>query len=165
MNVLTISIVELFNITAAKSGGIKDYEPGDVPFVTSTEINNGVVSYVTPKLGDKVFKGPVVCVSALGFATVHFGTILPKGNGGDSITILTPRAGRCLSVAELISFASVFNHDHSWRFSFGRKCSVSRIEQLEVTFPLPVIDQHWQAEMLSLSNATKRIEDLIVSSE
>jgi len=122
---------ELFNVNATRSKGTDDYLSGVIPFVTNTELNNGVVAYVEPFEADKVFDGPAICISGLGHATVHLGKFLPKGNGGDSCTVLVPKNG--LSNQELLYYAALFNTLHSWRFSFGRKTNKRRLENLELS--------------------------------
>lgn len=139
-----MKISDLFSIDVAKSKSTDDYEPGTTPFVTNTEINNGVVRYVEPFDDDKVFQGPAICVSGLGYATVHYGQFLPKGNGGDSCTILKPKLA--LKKAELLYYAALFNTLHGWRFSFGRKASRRRLEGLEMTplhgdAPIRLVDE------------------------
>jgi hypothetical protein len=124
-------ISELFDMAVARSKSTDDYLPGDIPFVTNTEVNNGVVSYVEPFDNDKVFNGPAICISGLGHATVHLGTFLPKGNGGDSCTVLTPKD--TISKTELLYYAALFNTLHGWRFSFGRKTSKRRLESLDLS--------------------------------
>lgn len=124
-------VEELFSIAVAKSKSTDDYTHGDVAFVTNTEMNNGVVAYVEPFEDDKVFTGPAICISGLGHATVHFYKFLPKGNGGDSCTILTPKVD--LKKAELLYYAALFNSLHGWRFSFGRKASKRRLENLDMS--------------------------------
>lgn len=124
-------IIDLFDVNVAKSKSTDDYSAGDVPFVTNTEINNGVVRYIEPFEDDKVFAGPAICISGLGHATVHYGTFLPKGNGGDSCTILKPKGN--LKKYELLYYSALFNTLHGWRFSFGRKTSRRRLENLMMT--------------------------------
>lgn len=124
-------ISSLFNMSVAKSKSTDDYISGDVPFVTNTELNNGVVGYVEPFDDDRVFEGPAICISGLGHATIHFGSFLPKGNGGDSCTVLTPR--EVLSNNDLLYYAALFNTLHGWRFSFGRKTSKRRLESLDLS--------------------------------
>ena len=123
-------ISSLFNIEIAKSKGIEDYESGKIPFVTSSSLNNGVVKYVDPYEDDRVFNGNTICISGLGHATCQLFPYLPKGNGGDSATILIPKEE--MSVEELIFYTSIFNLLHEWRFSFGRKASKNRIESLDI---------------------------------
>lgn len=128
-----MKISELFHIDVAKSKSTDDYSSGETPFVTNTEINNGVVRYVEPFEDDKIFSGPAICISGLGYATVHYGQFLPKGNGGDSCTILKPKI--LLKKSELLYYAALFNTLHGWRFSFGRKASKRRLEILAL-YPL-----------------------------
>lgn len=165
---------KLFNMDVARSGGTKDYPSGSTPFVTSSQVNNGVVAYVEPLEGDKIFCGPAIAISGLGHATVHTGKFLPKGNGGDSLTVLKPKETATLS--DLISMAASFNALHSWRFSFGRKCSKSRLASLEIPFPPADIKKHiskdinqleelvrdFMTEALSEKAGTSVLEDLQV---
>ena len=123
-------IKELFDVDVARSKSVDDYPLGDVPFITNTELNNGVVAYVEPTETDKVFEGPAICVSGLGHATVHLKEFLPKGNGGDSCTILVPRTD--FDWPTLLYYAALFNVLHKWRFSYGRKASKRRIVDLDL---------------------------------
>lgn len=154
------TLISLFEIDVAKSKGSDDYEEGAIPFVTSAEANNGVVSYVEPEQDDKVFKGPAICISGLGHATVQLNEFLPKGNGGDSLTILIPI--KEMLVSELLSFAAVFNVQHKWRFSFGRKCSKSRLQDLEVRYPFPDIQSIWPSEKLQITKINQIIDESLL---
>lgn len=124
-------INELFKIEVAKSHSTDDYDRGEIPFVTNSEINNGVVSFVEPQSDDKIFDAFTICISGLGFATLQVMQYLPKGNGGDSATILIPKAE--MRFEELLFYTAQFNAIHKWRFSFGRKCSKKRIDRLSFT--------------------------------
>ena len=126
-----MKVQSIFDIDVARSKSADDYTEGKMPFVTNTVINNGIVDYVEPFETDKVFEGPAICISGLGHATVHEGRFLPKGNGGDSCTILKPKEK--LSYSELIYYAAMFNVLHRWRFSYGRKASKRRIEDLDIS--------------------------------
>ena len=121
-------IEQLFELLVAKSKSTDDYSSGEIPFVTNTELNNGVVKYVEPFYDDVIFEGPAICISGLGYATIHFDRFLPKGNGGDSCTVLIPK--KEMSSLELLYYATLFNTLHCWRFSYGRKTSRSRISNL-----------------------------------
>ncbi|MEH1814355.1 MAG: hypothetical protein V7K26_08695 [Nostoc sp.] len=229
-----IKLNNLFTLYCAKSKGIDDYDFGNVPFVTSAESNNGVVGYVEPEEDDHVFAGPAIAISGLGHATVHFGEFLPKGNGGDSLTILKPseqtlteealklwdqfvklafnllvfialinalnnsisalvRINKALlftdlqsqkvedieknllvceakysdllihgiSVEDLICFAAAFNTLHKWRFSYGRKCSINRLKNLQFPFPLPKISEIWNSESNLASSINTVVDEKI----
>lgn len=154
-----VTLKSLFRFEAARSHGIDDYEPGQTPFVTSTALNNGVVGFVTPLVGDKVFDGPALSISGLGAATVQVHRFLPKGNGGDSLTICTPRSA--MSIADLLAVSAAFNVLHSWRFSFGRKCSVKRLEPLEIPTQLPDVKQIWEKEATRVRDIAQAVASLV----
>jgi|GEM_PF-1909600 len=126
-----MKVSELFTLTVARSKSADDYDDGPIPFVTNTRLNNGVTKYVEPLPEDKQFPGHAICISGLGFATVQHDAFLPKGNGGDSATILRPIQE--MTTEALIYYAALFNSLHRWRFSFGRKASKKRITDLELT--------------------------------
>ncbi len=234
----SVVLNRLFSLYSAKSKGIDSYDRGDVPFVTSAESNNGVVGYVDPEEDDLVFIGPAIAISGLGHATVHFDSFLPKGNGGDSLTIFKPREltlieeatglweqyinlalnllatiaivnvfynkvfltttflyivsdsdvssaediekrlSDCeeeyvnlpiheITVEDLICFAAAFNTLHKWRFSYGRKCSISRLKDLKFPFPLPKVLEVWNFESSLASSINsfvdKKFEEKVVS--
>lgn len=123
-----MKVSDLFELKVAKSKGNEDYDPGSIPFVSSTTMNNGIIKYVEPYEDDRVFDGNVICISGLGFATLQLNQFLPKGNGGDSATILVPLVE--MTTTELIFYTATFNLLHNWRFSFGRKGSKNRIQDL-----------------------------------
>jgi hypothetical protein len=148
-----VKISDKFQAFVAKSKDTKDYEEGEVPFVTSAESNNGMVRCVEPLENDRVFEGPCVVISGLGFATFQVSEFLPKGNGGDSCTILY--AKEKFSVADYIGFAAAFNALHKWRFSYWRKCGINRIMQLEIPWPLPEIKDAWKEEAEEIQIALK----------
>lgn len=126
-----MKVNEIFHLEIARSKSADDYTNGEIPFITNTELNNGIVAYVEPFDDDKVISGPAICISGLGHATVHAGSFLPKGNGGDSCTILLPRSD--LSHTELVYYAALFNGLQKWRFSYGRKASRRRVENLDLS--------------------------------
>ena len=143
---------DLFYLESAKSKGIDEYEMGNVAFITNTTLDNGVGGYVEPVEGDRIFFGPAICISGLGFATVHLGEFLPKGNGGDSLTVLKPK--KEMKNEELLFYAAVFNMSHEWRFSFGRKAGIKKIACLEI--PL-LFDKYKDEVLIILENYSKEI--------
>jgi hypothetical protein len=155
-----VALTKLFELAVAGSHGVGAYRPGPLPFVTSAAANNGVVAYVTPLGGDRVFAGPALCVSALGQASVHLGRFLPKGNGGDSLTVLLPRQDAGLGPLDLVGLAAAFNLLHRWRFSYGRKCSLARLAPLTLPADLPPVAPLWRAETARAETVTRRVGGL-----
>lgn len=142
-----MKIYELFKITVAKSKGVDDYDEGQIPFVTNTQINNGIVKYVDPFEEDRVFSGPAICISGLGYATLQLNSFLPKGNGGDSATVLHPLES--MTIKELMYYVALFNLQHKWRFSFGRKTSKRRLQNLILSPTYNEYDQSFDSETIS----------------
>lgn len=138
---------ELFEINVAKSKGVEDYDAGNVPFITNTEINNGIVKYVEPLEDDRVFLGPAINISGLGFATLQLGSFLPKGNGGDACAVLIPIEE--MELEELIYYVAIFNLEHKWRFSFGRKTTKGRLERLALVPSYANYDKSFESKKIS----------------
>jgi hypothetical protein len=153
----TVKLRDLFRLYVSCSRDTQGYANGPVPLVTSAETNNGVVRHVRPVAGDRVFRGPCVVISGLGFATVHTGVVLPKGNGGDACTVLYSLEP--LSLSGYIAFAAAFNLLHKWRFSYGRKCGEGRLAELEVPWPLPEMDGAWAAQKAVCLGALAALEN------
>lgn len=122
-------IHEIFDIKNAKSKGYETYEKGHTPFVSNGTYNNGVLGFVKPNKGDRVFLKSGICVSSFCEATVHNPPFLPRGNGGSGLIVLLPKAP--LSLESLYYYAAQIN-THKWRFSFGRMVTSERIKNLEL---------------------------------
>lgn len=81
---------ELFTMTKPRARSIKQYEPGDVPFVSPWIHNNGVTTYKQPKPGETLDPANTVTVTPLaGVAFYQPEPYLGRGGGGSAITILT----------------------------------------------------------------------------
>lgn len=160
-----MKIIELFTLKTARSKSTNDYFQGSIPFVTNSQVNNGVVAYVEPFNTDIVFQGPAICISGLGHATLHLGKFLPKGNGGDSCTVLTPLEKS--TNIELLYYAGLFNVLHGWRFSFGRKTNKRRLEHLVLSPKFQVapidLDVEIRNNMALMSDLIKNIETEILN--
>lgn len=121
---------EFFKFHKAKSKGFEDYEKGNVAFVTNGFTNNGIVGYVMPKKGDKVFNFEGICISAFGEATVQKPPFLPRGNGGSGLLVLEPKEN--ITSEKLFQIAAYINQVHRWRFSYGRMANAQRVKNLEI---------------------------------
>lgn len=101
------AIGELFTLSKPRARSIKNYEPGDVPFVTPWIANNGITAYKKPKPGETPDPANTVTVTPLaGVAFYQPKPYLGRGGGGSAITILshpcfTPNTG--LYVATVIT--------------------------------------------------------------
>jgi len=118
---------DLFEIVSAKSSNIEDYTLGDIPFVTSTELNNGVEKFIDPDEKSKIFEVPCIALSSFGFATIQTPQFIARSHG--AVLILKPKKGMCLT--ELSYFAAEINLQ-KWRFSYGRWATKKRLLKLAI---------------------------------
>lgn len=118
-------IEQYFKPIRSNSRNLSLYTDGDVPFVSNTKLNNGVVKYVTADLEKEVIKQvPCIAVNGFGYATIQTKPFIGSGNGGVYITALIPR--KPMHIIELAYYAAQINLQ-SWRFSYGRRAIKRRL--------------------------------------
>lgn len=124
-----MKINDKFTITNARSKGFEDHEKGDIPFVTNGTDDNGIIGFVTPLNGERVFNEKGICVSSFCEATVQRPPFLPRGNGGSGLIVLLPKEE--MSFEDLFFYASQINF-YKWKFSFGRMVIADRLAELPI---------------------------------
>ena len=128
-------IEELFKLHRAHSGLFSEYAPGDVAYVGNGLVSNGVVGFVTPLPGDKIFKFTGIAISAFCETTVQAPPFVACGRAGNGLTVLEPRTP--MSTDELGYTAAYINLAVRWRFSWYRQTTLDRLRQLLVPKKLP----------------------------
>lgn len=126
-------IEELFTPHTARSSGFSSYKAGNVAFVTNGFRQNGVLGFVKPKAGDKVFKFHGIALSAFCEATVQMPPFVARGNGGSGLIVLEPK--QPMTADELGYIAAYINQALRWRFNWYRQASVERVRRLEIPDP------------------------------
>ena len=126
------ALSEWFNIENAASTGSKNYPPGAIPYVSSGDSYNGIVTFVEPP-DSEMYREPLLTVSAFGQTSIQPWRFCARGNGGSAVRVLRPRFS--LTVAELFWFVGQIN-SQKWRFHYGRMASRNRLTALEVDPPL-----------------------------
>ncbi|MCI6474124.1 MAG: restriction endonuclease subunit S [Mucispirillum sp.] len=82
-------IGDIFEIKRPQRRIYSDYEPGNIPFVSSGDYNNGVIGYVKPKNSDIVDLGKCISISPVDGKALYQPTdFLGRGGGGSSIFLL-----------------------------------------------------------------------------
>ena len=122
---------EWFSIRNGRSSGSKNYVPGSVPYISSGDSYNGIVTFIEPHL-DEVYSEPCVTVSAFGQAHIQPWRFCARGNGGSAVRVLRPRFA--LTVSELLWFVGQINAQR-WRFHYGRMAIPQRLGRLETDPP------------------------------
>lgn len=131
---------DLFKIENAKSKNIEDYGEGEIPFVTSTNSNNGIEKYIDEDDEKVIYKEPCITLSSFGQANVQITPFVARSHG--AVLVLIPKKN--LSLIQLLFYASQINL-HKWRFSYGRWVTQKRLLKLEIqnvsNFKLPSIQK------------------------
>ena len=82
-------ISRLFRIESPASRSIKSYNEGEIPYVSSGSMNNGIISYLEPKKGEQPEKGNCITVSPLdGSSFYQENDFLGRGGAGSAISLL-----------------------------------------------------------------------------
>lgn len=82
-------ISKIFEIKSPAARSIKTYNEGDVPYVSSGGVNNGIVSYLEPKDDEELEKGNCITVSPLdGTSFYQDDDFLGRGGAGSAISLL-----------------------------------------------------------------------------
>ena len=82
-------IGNVFKIKSPSPRSISSYETGEIPYVSSVSINNGVCGYLTPQKEELLEKGNCITVNPLdGTAFYQERDFLGRGGAGSSISIL-----------------------------------------------------------------------------
>lgn len=82
-------INRLFDIKSPAARTIKSYSEGEIPYVSSGSYNNGIVSFLEPKEGERLEKGNCITVSPLdGSAFYQEDNFLGRGGAGSAISLL-----------------------------------------------------------------------------
>jgi type I restriction-modification system DNA methylase subunit len=127
-----------FDVSAGKSIGSSNYPGGEIPFISSGDNYNGIVSFIHPP-DDEIHDTPQIAVTGFGQAYLQPWRFAARGNGGSAVRILTPRFS--MTMEELFWMVSQINAQ-KWRFHYGRMAIQPRLRGLEVDPPpskLPTI--------------------------
>lgn len=105
-------------------------EEGDIPTVSRVSENNGIKGYFEPPEGAEIYGPPKITVSTTsGKAFVQTKPFISS----DKVAILTPKDEQGLSVMYFFQLAIDYE---SWRYSYGRSCFKSKLQDLEVYLPV-----------------------------
>lgn len=82
-------VSKLFTIKSPASRSIKKYDEGETPYVSSGSVNNGIISYLSPKKNEKLEEGNCITVSPLdGSSFYQENDFLGRGGAGSAISLL-----------------------------------------------------------------------------
>ena len=123
------SLTEIFDICSAKAMNIEDYGNGNVPFVTSTTLNNAVEMFIEPSESDKHFEAFNISMSSFGYANIQVEKFVARSHG--AVLVLKPKKNINLSMQELLFYTASLNLQ-KWRFSYGRWVTEDRLKKIKL---------------------------------
>ena len=132
------SLEDWFELNTGRSSGAKNYPGGTIPYISSGDSFNSIVTFVEPPISE-VYDTPYISVTAFGQAYLQPWRFCARGNGGSAVRTLKPIYGMTLS--ELVWMAGQINSQR-WRFHYGRMAIKDRLKGLSVDPPpsdLPIV--------------------------
>ena len=136
---------ELFELKKGKRLTKAQMRPGEVPFVSSTDSNNGVSSYIGQKA---IHKGNTITVNYDGSVAEAY--YQPEDFYAlDSVNVLYPKFELTPKVGLFI--ASVIKNE-KYRFNYGRKWHLERMRKSKIKLPANSqnqIDLEWIEDFMS----------------
>jgi len=135
-----------FKIVMGKSSGLKNYNEGETPYISSAEPFNSIVGQIAA-LPEERFDSPRITVTAFGRAYIQPWCFCARGNGGSAVRVLKPLFP--MSTTELLWYTAQINFQN-WRFHYGRMAIKSRLEELEVD-PYP----GWGSAIANMSDRVR----------
>jgi hypothetical protein len=132
-------IPSLFDVDAGIYHYSDEYEDGDTPYVSASDANNGIGSYISlhPDFeGNKITTGKVGC-------TAYY---QPDAFCATSdVNVLSPKFDMSVEIGMFISRIINFNENYKW--AYGRQCRVGNTKAIIIKLPIqhnpdgtPVID-------------------------
>lgn len=121
---------EIFYLHRAKSDLYSEYAPGTTAYIGNTIADNGVMGYITPLPGDRVFNTHAIVVSAFCDATIQSPPFVACGRAGNGLVVLEPRTE--MNLNRLAKYAAYINIAVKWRFNWYRQVTADRLKEIEV---------------------------------
>ncbi|WP_321323417.1 restriction endonuclease subunit S [Thiomicrorhabdus sp.] len=122
------SILELFDVSKGGGGYLESLDAGDTPLISATSYNNGVIGSVNAAPLFK--KGTITIERIKSTAFVQLQDFLTVP---DDIYVLTPK--KKMELAELYFYCYLIRRE-SWKYSYGRKLTQKRLENIIFHVPL-----------------------------
>ena len=127
------TIARLFDIKSPATRSIKTYNDGDVPYVSSGGVNNGIVSYLEPKEDEELEVGNCITVSPLdGSSFYQEDDFLGRGGAGSAISMLyNPNLSKynALFICTIIKISSK-------KFDYSDALTGDNLENLIIKLPV-----------------------------
>jgi Type I restriction modification DNA specificity domain len=146
-----------FDIENGHSTGEKNYIEGTIPYISSGDSTNSIISLID-SVPEEVFEEGGITVTAFGKAALQPWPFMARGYGGSSVRVLLPKYK--MSLNELLWFVVQINRQR-WRFFYARMAIKGRIANLEVSAPPKAIVDNGKSLFERVRIFHEQLEDLV----
>lgn len=124
-------IEDLFHVVSGKTSHLQDLSKGTTPFISSTEKNNGIATYVDE---EPTFEGNKITVSRNGSVCEVFYQPLPFCASLDDIRVLSPK--NFVLDSYVAMYLCTIIKKEKFRYTYGRKFGTTRIKETKIELPV-----------------------------
>ena len=155
----TFVIGELFEAKRPTARKEDDYCDGDIPFIASGGINNGVTKFCSPKNGESLDTENCLSVSPVdGSCYYQSYPFLGRGGAGSSIILLYPK-NFTLDAYTALFLSKAITQTTATKYSYGHMASLDRIKKDKIYLP---IDTNGEIDFQFMSSFMRQIEQRIL---
>jgi len=123
-------IGKIFDVVSGRTSNLKLLAPGNTPFVSASEKNNGVTAYVDD---NPTFPGNLITISRNGSVCEAFFQPEPFCASLDDIRVLIPKGFKLNKYIGL--FLCTVIRQEKFRYTYGRKFGTGRIRETLIELP------------------------------
>lgn len=153
-------ISDLFDARRPTSRKEDDYNNGEIPFIASGGINNGVTKFCSPKNGEILDKGNCLSVSPVdGSCYYHPYNFLGRGGAGSSVILLYPK-NFSLDRYIALFISKAITQTTAIKYSYGYMASLDRIKKDKIYLP---VNANEEIDFLFMSSFMKQKEQQILN--
>ena len=151
------TLSKYFHIKNGRSIGEKNYIEGAIPYISSGDSTNSIISLIDP-VPEEVFEQGGITITAFGKAALQPWSFMARGNGGSSVRVLLPKYRMTLN--DLLWFVVQINRQR-WRFFYARMAIKGRIANLEVSAPPTALVDTGKTLFERVRVFREQLEDLV----
>lgn len=149
-------IEDIFDVKRPNSRSVKNYELGEIPFVSSGNYDNGVDSYRQPHTDEVLDRGNCISVSPVDGSTFYQQSdFLGRGGGGSSIILLY---NNNLNVYNGLFLTTIIKEKMESLFYYGDMGSSSSIKKETILLP---VDKNEQIDWLYMESYIKNLIPIV----
>lgn len=133
-------VSELFTIKAPASRTMRSYKEGNVPYVSSGSVNNGIISYLKPMNEKDLEKGGCITVSPLdGTSFYQKKDFLGRGGAGSAISMLYNDELKEMSALFICTVIKI----SAYRYGYNDALTSDNLKSLRIKLPAKMANNRY----------------------